>query len=121
MNNPIENASEEDLREILDLLAAQDDYFVFQTRRVTYTEDWRDNMGEEECSECGLELIPRPCGCCGPEVYIWGEPLGQTREKAKASTHSVVRIFCCEEHFDAYTERWAEKMGFEEFARSYHH
>jgi endogenous inhibitor of DNA gyrase (YacG/DUF329 family) len=101
--------SMEDAKEILDLLETHEDYFVIHIRRLTWGAAYEE-IATAECSECETEIAH------GADAFMWGEPTGETTAEAKNSKLATLHLFCSEEHAEIYTGRWAEEIGFDEYA-----
>lgn len=106
--------SQEDAREILELLEAQDDFFVIHIRRFTFGPEFTGLFPEDACAECETEFR------AGAPVYMWGEPASRTLREAKTSRFAALRFFCCEEHAETFTARWVQEIGFQEHAIAFH-
>lgn len=106
------DASEADVEQIMGLLDQQEDYFVVKARLISWDNEWRETfpMEEGDCAECESPIDT------GAPAFIWGEPLGNTTTRIKASGHAVIRFFCAEEHLESYIQRWTREAGFQEFA-----
>ena len=106
--------SQEDAKEILNLLDAQEDFYVVHIRRFIFGMDFIGVFEADTCSECEADLM------IGNETHAFAEPFGDTPEKVKASKYAAVHLFCCEEHAETYTDRWVGEIGFEEHCTAFH-
>lgn len=96
---PIEVATEEQLRTLVAAEEVLGETLVVRTLKVTWT---RENEGVwcwfNGCNLCDKELIE------GEEGYIWGRPLGNKAE----SEYATLQSFCSTECVEEGVKEWAE-------------